>query len=41
MDNKTFKVKEPDSIGCLARILTYVILFGIPFGIGILVGHFC
>lgn len=41
MDNKNFKVKELDSIGCIARILTYVILFGLPFGIGILVGHFC
>lgn len=25
----------------IATILAYVILFGVPFGIGILVGHFC
>lgn len=41
MDNKNFNGKEPDLIECVASILSYAILFGIPFGIGILVGHFC
>lgn len=35
------RLPEISITNIIARILSYVILFGVPFGIGLLVGHFC
>ena len=35
------RLPEISIIDIIARILASVILFGVPFGIGLLVGHFC
>ena len=39
-DNKDWS-KEDTWVKPLAYFLTALILFGIPFSIGLLVGHFC
>ena len=41
MKKEKYTEDELSIVRIVATITAYLILFGVPFGIGILVGHFC